>query len=85
MPRERKKRGKDILSKKKRVAAREKMMAEREAITAERDHGAALPLKIHDKDSHFYPDFLCLSQNFHGKSVLPPSSKVQDRHKEQLS
>ena len=67
------------------------MMAEREAaselgaIAAERDHGAALPLKIHDKDSHFYPAFLCLSQNFHGKSVLPPSSKVQDRHKEELS
>ena len=44
MPRERKKRGKDILSKKKRVAARENMMAEREAaselgaIAAERDH-----------------------------------------------
>ena len=32
-----------------------------------------------------YPAFLFLSQNFHGKSFFPQNSKVQDRHKEQLS
>ena len=44
-----------------------------------------MALKIYDEDSPFYPAFRFLSQNFHGKLVLPTNSKAQDRHQEQLS
>ena len=61
-------------------------MAEREAASelgataADSDYGAALPLKIHDEDSPFYPAFLFLSQNFHGFSAQLKGARQASRN-----